>query len=402
MGPGTFRFRGPFHHTQHHKGDTSLMTTVASADGAWTTERLTALADSSLNTIVSLQDPSGAYPASPTFSAYRGYSWFRDGAFIADGVSAYGDAASATRFHDWCSRILVARRGQIATIVSRAEAGDPVADSEMLPTRFTFAGDEGSDEWWDFQLDGYGTWLWAVVEHAHRHSLGLAPWRDAMALATDYLLSSWQRPCFDWWEERADEVHVSTLGCIAAGLRAAEASGALDEHRAASASHAVIEITALIVSEGLVDGSLAKWLGSSAVDASLASVVAPLAVFPATSPIGLATVAAIDSQLNVDGGVHRYLADTFFGGGQWPLLSCMLGLAFAAAGDRDRALAQLHWAASTANAELEMPEQVDRHLLDPSFRQEWIERWGTIATPLLWTHAMYLRLAAELGIGGAR
>ena len=37
------------------------------------------------------------------------------------------------------------------------------------------------------------------------------------------------------------------------------------------------------------------------------------------------------------------------------------------------------------------------HLLDPAFRQEWIDRWGTVATPLLWSHAMLLRLAVELG-----
>ena len=39
----------------------------------------------------------------------------------------------------------------------------------MLPTRFTFDGQPGSDPWWDFQLDGYGTWLWAVHAHAARH-----------------------------------------------------------------------------------------------------------------------------------------------------------------------------------------------------------------------------------------
>ena len=54
-----------------------------------------------------LQDASGAYPASPTFSAYSGYSWFRDGAFIADGASAAGLADSADRFFGWCARALV-------------------------------------------------------------------------------------------------------------------------------------------------------------------------------------------------------------------------------------------------------------------------------------------------------
>jgi hypothetical protein len=40
---------------------------------------------------------------------------------------------------------------------------------------------------------------------------------------------------------------------------------------------------------------------------------------------------------------------------------------------------------------------VERHLLDPSFVDEWVQRWGTSADPLLWSSAMTLRLAVELG-----
>ena len=107
---------------------------------------LVRLARSSVELILELQDPSGAYPASPTFSAYRGYSWFRDGAFIADGVSAAGQEDSASRFFDWCYRILVSRERQVEDIAARARAGNPVSDSEMLPTRFTVAGEDGADE----------------------------------------------------------------------------------------------------------------------------------------------------------------------------------------------------------------------------------------------------------------
>ena len=365
---------------------------------------LTALAESSLALIVGLQDASGAYPASPTFSAYRGYSWFRDGAFIADGVSSWGSAGvdSASRFHDWCARILLSRESQIAAIVAASGTDAPVADSEMLPTRFTFDGLEGDDEWWDFQLDGYGTWLWAVVEHARRHDLSLEPWGAAMALAVDYLVSSWDRPCFDWWEEHSEQVHVSTLGCIAAGLSAAIDSGMLSSGQQQSATSAVEAIRELIDARGTVDGHLAKWLGASTVDASLVSLVHPLDVFPASTPLGAATIEAIDTQLCVDGGVHRFRADTFFGGGQWPLLTCMLGLAYSAAGDRARALDLLAWAASTVTAEGYLPEQGGGHLLDPSMEQEWIDRWGPVATPLLWSHAMFIRLAAELGLGASR
>jgi GH15 family glucan-1,4-alpha-glucosidase len=140
------------------------------------------------------------------------------------------------------------------------------------------------------------------------------------------------------------------------------------------------------------------------VDASLAALVGPLGVVEASSPLGLTTIAELDRQLAVGGGVHRFIGDTFYGGGQWPLLSCMLGLAHAAAGNRERALELLRWAAATVRASGTMPEQVADHLLDASFVPEWEERWGPSADPLLWSSAMYLRLAVELGVvtpGGA-
>ncbi len=367
---------------------------MTTSSSALSDAELAALARSSVETILRLQDDSGAYPASPTFSAYRGYSWFRDGAFIADAVSAFGEQDSASRFHDWCARILVARSDLIAEIVTSAAAGNPVPGERMLATRFTFDGAEGTDEWWDFQLDGYGTWIWAVVEHTTRHGLDITPWLPAIQLAVDYLVSSWDRPCFDWWEEHPTEIHVSTLGCIAAGLSAAER--VVDADRAHGLASTLDQIYGLIAERGMVDGHLAKWLGSSEVDASLVSLVAPLGVYPAGAPVGAATLAAVTRQLNVDGGVHRYLDDTFFGGGQWPLLSCFLGLAFASAGDKGAALEQLRWAATTVTPTGDMPEQVDNHLLFPDREQEWIDRWGTVATPLLWSHAMYVRLWVAL------
>ena len=82
-----------------------------------------------------------------------------------------------------------------------AEAGTPVPDDDMLETRFTLDGRAVDDGWWDFQTDGYGTWLWAVAEHARRHDLHLERWAEGIELSVRYLLSSWRRPCFDWWED---------------------------------------------------------------------------------------------------------------------------------------------------------------------------------------------------------
>ena len=369
---------------------------MTTAESPMATSDLADLARASVELIVSLQDPSGAYPASPTFSAYRGFSWFRDGAFIADGVSSAGAVESASAFFGWCSRIIVERRAAIERIAAAAAAGVPVPDAEMLATRFTFDGREGDDEWWDFQLDGYGTWIWAAVEHAERHDLSLEAWAPAIGLTVDYLIASWARPCFDWWEENAAEVHVSTLGCIAGGLAAVLRAGILDPTSETAARATLGAIQATIADEGTRDGHLVKWIGSVEVDASLASMVHPLGVIG--GEVARATLAQIERQLTVDGGVHRYSWDTFFGGGQWPLLSCFLGLAHVRLGDTGRALELLNWAATTVTSEGHLPEQVATHLIDNSMVAEWVDRWGTVATPLLWSHAMFVRLAVELEV----
>lgn len=359
---------------------------------------LASLAAHSVDLIARLQHSSGAYPASPTFSAYAGYSWFRDGAFIADGMSSARAIDSASRFFDWCESILVSRRSQIELIEAAEAAGAPLPNSQMLATRFSFAGAEGDDDWWDFQTDGYGTWVWAAVTHAQRHDLDLARWQPGIELSVRYLIATGHRACFDWWEEHEDERHVSTLGCVVAGLEAAVTAGILDSALSDSARDAARSLRALIETDGIRNGHLVKWLGSQAVDGSLAALIAPIGVFDGTAPLAAATTKQISAELAVNGGVHRYLGDTFYGGGQWPLLSCMLGLAYAAGGDSVSARQQLEWAAQAVTPERFMPEQVDEDLLDPSRVAEWVDRWGSVATPLLWSHAMYVRLAVELGV----
>ena len=368
--------------------------------------RLADLARRSHAVITGLQDPGGAYPAAPTFSAYRGYAWLRDGAFTAEGISRYGDIASADRFHDWVDGVLAARAPEVAVLRARVADGGEVPLADMLPTRFAFDGANGSDPWWDFQTDGYGLWLWSVVTHARRHGLPLSRWTAGITVAVDYLVTFWDRPCYDWWEEHVEERHVSTLGAIHAGLVAVAGAGVLDDARTAAAIGAAHAARDHILLAGTTSGRatdpgdrhLAKWLGSDAVDASLAACVVPFGVLDPGTGLADATLDAIARDLEVDGGVHRFRADVFYGGGQWLLLACLLGWNRAVAGDREAALRNLLWVADHADADGQLPEQVPDHLLHPEHRAEWIDRWGEVATPLLWSHGMFLILADELGL----
>lgn len=110
-----------------------------------------------------------------------------------------------------------------------------------------------------------------------------------------------------------------------------------------------------------------------------------------------ATTGAIEASV-AHGGVHRYPADTFYGGGEWPLLAALLGWHYSRTGQTAKAGRQFRWVAAQADAEGDLPEQVSGHLLHPEYHQEWVDRWGPVATPLLWSHAMFLILATELGL----
>jgi GH15 family glucan-1,4-alpha-glucosidase len=355
---------------------------------------LTELATRSHAVITQHQDAGGAYPASPTFSAYRGFAWLRDGSFTAEGISRYGDVPSANRFHDWAAGVLASRRSEVDDLVEARNRGELPPVEHMLPTRFTFTGENGSDPWWDFQTDGYGMWLWSAVTHARRHGIDVARWRSGFEVAVDYLLTSWDRPCYDWWEEHVEHRHVSTLGAIRGGLLAV--TDLLDPARQTAAQKAADEIENLVLTEGIAGGHLTKWLGSSAVDGSLPSCVVPFGLVE--GELAEATLSAVARDLEVDAGVHRFTADVFYGGGQWLLLSALLGWNLAALGDTDGALRHLRWIAAQADADGHLPEQVPHHLLHPGSRDEWVARWGPVATPLLWSHGMYLILAGELGL----
>ncbi|GEL46936.1 hypothetical protein CHO01_20520 [Cellulomonas hominis] len=381
--------------------------TLTAPPSSPSTERLRALVRTSAEVIARYQDAGGAYPASPTFSAYRGYAWLRDGSFTAEGMSRYGDVAGVDRFHAWAAGVLTARRAQVDRIAARAAAGEDVPLTDLLPTRFLLDGSDGQDPWWDFQTDGYGMWLWQLVTHADRHDRPLEPYREAAAVAVDYLCATWDRPCYDWWEEHVEQRHPSTLGAVRAGLLAAASAGLLDEARADRARSVAEAAAALVAASGVTVGRasdpaaphLAKWCGSDTVDASLAACVVPFGLAPVGSPLAEATLDAVARDLDVDGGVHRFRADVFYGGGQWLLLSALLGWNHAVAGRTDEAWTQLRWVAAHADpATGEMPEQVPDHLLHPASRAEWLDRWGTVARPLLWSHGMYLILADELGL----
>jgi len=111
------------------------------------------------------QHPSGAYVASPTFPTYR-YSWIQDGSFIAMAMDEAGEHGSTAAFHRWVAGVVARRRPTIERL-ARVPPHE-LTDSDVLHTRYTVEGEEGTEPWSNFQLHGYGEWLSAVARHLDR------------------------------------------------------------------------------------------------------------------------------------------------------------------------------------------------------------------------------------------
>ena len=358
---------------------------------------LIGLARRSVEIILANQAPSGAYVASPSFPVYR-YCWLRDGAFIADAMSRAGEVESAEAFFAWCANVLTSRRERVESLLARRRAGAVIPVADFLHARYTLDGAEAEAEWWNFQLDGYGAWLWALDGHARRHARSLDPFLDGAALSATYISAFWNQPSYDWWEEHADHLHVSTLASIYAGLSAAARWRGIAPATRDGSAETARAIEAAVRDDSSRLGHLAKWFGGEAVDASLVAVSTPFDLLDPDDPLMEATLERIEAGLVHAGGVHRYATDTYYGGGEWLLLAALLGWHRLRTGDAPGAHRQLEWVAAQATPSGELPEQVDTHMLAPEAEQAWLDRWGPIATPLLWSHAMYLTLALETGV----
>ncbi|HXF73073.1 MAG TPA: glycoside hydrolase, partial [Actinomycetota bacterium] len=83
-------------------------------------------------------------------------------------------------------------------------------------------------------------------------------------------------------------------------------------------------------------------------------------------------------------------------GGLWVPLAGALALARASSGDGPGAREAVAWIEEVAGEDGLLPEQVPRRLQRPELLPAWEARWGRVARPLLWSHAMHLLARAAL------
>lgn len=338
------------------------------------------------------QAPSGAFPAAAGFPVYN-YCWLRDGTFIAYALDRAGEHEAAGRYYLWAERTILAHAHKLKLLKEKKARREQPEPDTYLHTRYTLEGREGTEPWGNFQLDGYGTYLWGLACHA-----GLAGRPEllkssaAAPLVADYLLENWNVPCLDCWEECEGYLHPSTLAAVAGGLQAVQES--LPDERTGGC---LKKIKAILEKDYVIDGHFTKLPGREGVDANLLWLAVPFDLYPPSHPLMVATVARLEEELcDPGGGIHRYRADSFYGGGQWVLLTAWLGWYYARAGRLRRATELLSWVESQFDAKGYLPEQVPQGLYRPEEEERWTAGWGKNASPLYWSHAMHIILREEL------
>lgn len=346
----------------------------------------------SIELILQNQSSSGAYVASPNFPVYR-YSWLRDGSFIGYSMLINGEMDSCKKYLGWVHETILRHKSKVAVMESKLAANQPLNPHDFLSARYTLDGEEVQDSWPNFQVDGYGTWLWCLSEYCELTSdVGcIKEFEEGIRITIDWLRIVWKFPNYDCWEENGDQVHPSSLACVYGGIQGINRFLKEDD-----LSDLCQDIRRFILSNLTEDGRFPKYVGSNSVDSSLLWLSVPFRVVEHDHPAMKKTVQAIEEKLLEKGGVKRYPEDTFYGGGQWILLSCWLAWYYLKIGRLQEANQLYEWTIMQSDERGYLPEQVRTGTSDPDIVRKWEKQWGGVAKPLLWSHSMFLVLVREL------
>lgn len=335
------------------------------------------------------QHRHGSFPAAPFYPVYQ-YCWLRDGTFCAYALDLVGLHKNSRSYYLWVNETLKKHLPKLEGLEEKVKRGT-FKDDDFLHTRFTLDGNEGKEPWGNFQLDGYGTYLWGLAQHLKlSHEDGIL--HESMSVVqavAQYLQKYWYLPCLDSWEENKN-IHPSTLASIYGGLTS------LKELLPPLVEEAILERIKTYVRQNFSKpGYFFKTFEENIVDANLLWLAVPYKLVESDDPLMVKTVEKIEEDIKFQ-GLYRYRGDTFYGGGEWLILTAWLGWYYVEAGRREEAQKILKWLELQADDYGQLPEQVPHHVQYPEKYSEWVARWGEIAKPLLWSHAMYIILHQAL------
>jgi GH15 family glucan-1,4-alpha-glucosidase len=346
----------------------------------------------SVEAILKNQSANGAIIASPDFEEYR-FCWLRDASFVAYALDLAGEHEASARYHAWVDAAVTGIADVIDDVIAKKSVGDELDALSMPPARFALDGSTVVDDWPNFQVDGYGTWLWSLGEHLTRSGQTRVPenLRASVARVARYLSAFAFSPCYDVWEENGDAQHTSTLACVYGGLSAAARLLDDDAWRARAE-----EVRSYLATGAARTGYYVKSSTNGDVDASTLWLTEPFRVVDAGDEHFAATVALIEEHLTLEGGIRRYPTDVYYGSGAWPVLTASLGWHYLRAGDVGAADRCRRWIVSHFDEDGRLGEQYGGEQRDYEHYHQWVVQWGQPARNLMWSHAMYVVLSLEI------
>lgn len=348
----------------------------------------------SIEVIKSNQSNFGLYIASPEFENYK-YCWLRDGTFIAYSMDLCGNNSSSRKYYCGINNILKVRSKKVKQLIDIYNKNGFIDKKKVLPARFTLEGKITKTDWSEFQIDGYGIFLWGLVKHLEitgELNLLETTFKNSIDIVIKYLTNFWIVPNYDCWEENGDKINTSTIVCVYGGLKSI-----LNIKQNKIIKDSCDKIRAFFHDFCVKSNHIIKYIGTESVDASLLWSSVPFGIVDVEDSIMLNTVKKIESSL-LKTGLKRYYLDEYYGGGEWPLLTAFLGWYYLTIGNIKEAKEMLKLVLKSADDNYMLPEQKPSNLYFPEKYYFWKNKWGEIAKPLLWSHAMYVILYSLLQI----
>ncbi len=189
------------------------------------------------------------------------------------------------------------------------------------------------DDWPNFQIDGYGTWLWSLGQPLELARVSRHPeeFVDSVDRVARYLATFALSPCYDVWEENGDDAATRrrSRACTADLNAAARLLG--DE---STATRQLRSEGPSVRETGRQNGFYVKSSNNGDVDASSLWLAAPFGVVERRRRVLCQDCLSHRGPTFAAWRNTPLPTDVYFGSGAWPVLTGSLGWHYGAVGDR--------------------------------------------------------------------
>jgi GH15 family glucan-1,4-alpha-glucosidase len=349
--------------------------------------RVKHLCERSIDVLHALQDAkSGALLAAAEVDPHcrvsggYGYSWPRDGAYLASALGAFGFKDRVEHYFKFCT-----------------ETQD---GSGAWWQRYLATGHAGPS-WGRIQIDEPATVLGAAYLHFRRtrDHLWLENFWPTLQKGLSFLEefhsgdSPLGQPSHDLWEERMG-IHAYSLAAVSSAFLAGSyLAGELMELQSQAKYYDLSRkmnsylIENFIPENGPIFRSKIGNNMDSAVDVSMLGLIWPFGVLSKRHPSAQKIMELVRSCLwcKSAGGIYRYEGDTYRGGNPWILTTLWWATLELMSGNIAEAKEAFQWVNSKATSLGMFAEQIHRDTGNPY----WV-------IPLGWSHGMYLLFVHEV------